>query len=96
MTSSSAPKARELMDRNKDLIIKLIVAAYPQWYGADKKLPEAIYDILYKGVGSRIAEPGNLVKNWALDTAWRDLYTSRERNIKNNIAAMVANPNLKF
>lgn len=96
MTSSSAPKARELMDRNKDLLIKLIVAAYPQWNGGNGKNPEVIYDILYKGVGSRIAEPSNLVKNWALDTTWRNLYSSRERNVAHNIAAMVANPDLKL
>lgn len=95
MTSSDATKARELMLRNKELIISLLVAAYSQMKG-DPKAPEVLFDLLYKGVASRVAEPRNLVKNWSLTGGWTMHGASRDRNINNHYRLMMENPNAKF
>ncbi len=95
MVASDAVKARELMDRNKPLILALLNAAYSQFRDT-KGAAETLFDIFYKGVDSRIADPFNLEKNWALNTHWSELYSSREYSVKKHLPMMIANPDHKI
>lgn len=94
MTSSDATKARELMDRNKKLMLNLLIAAYP-WMQGTEQAPEVLYDLLYKGIASRISEPTNITRNWNLVGGWQGP-EYRTHSISNNYAVMINDPHKKF
>lgn len=58
-------KAREVLNRNKDLLIQLFVACYSNTSYAKKA-----YDIFFEGMESVIKDPTDLITNWSLDKRW--------------------------
>lgn len=61
-------RAREIMDRNKNLITKMIKACGGS-YSYDNA-PEVIFNIFRNGMESAIKDPTDLIKNWNLDSEW--------------------------
>lgn len=58
-------KAREILERNKDIMLALLKATYPSAYN------EA-YHIFLSGLSELVEEPHNLEKNWLLTSGWMD------------------------
>lgn len=58
-------RARKVMEKNKDMLVSLLKAAYPTG-----KAAETAYNVFYNGLESAVKEPENIIKNWHLDGGW--------------------------
>lgn len=64
--TNNADKAREIMERNKKIILSIIKTAYPvHSYGPESY--KKVYDIFFQGMDSVISDPTDVVKNWQLE-----------------------------
>ncbi len=62
--------AREILERNKDIMIKMLNNYYQQAHAGSMPGPgiaEMIYDIFFKGMESVIEDPTDIYVNWGLD-----------------------------
>jgi hypothetical protein len=86
--------AHEIMERNKDTIIKLFKAAYGQWMkdkpvGQDEKVFEALYNIFYKGMDCVVKDTKAFESNWNMASS--SLYSGAEpRNFNRNIEYIIS------
>jgi len=72
-------KARELMERNKDLIMQVLCATYQYKDTVDI---ERLYRIFYEGMETVIANPEDIEGNWQLDRySQRDGYRNHKPEV---------------
>lgn len=64
--------ARKIMDRNKDMYLKLIAAAHLSYPDpkTGKSDYETAFNIFYNGLETAIAKPEDIAGNWCIDTGW--------------------------
>lgn len=70
--------AHEIMERNKETILKIMGAAYKR--GESDSLTEAMYNIFYNGLDCIIKNPNDIPGNWNFG---KDLYAQTEKEITN-------------
>lgn len=66
ITKCDAQKAREIMERNKVVLLKILSAAYE-----DHEIERA-YKVFFEGVASAIKEPKSVSNNWQLEGVWNN------------------------
>ncbi len=64
--------ARAIMDRNKDMYLKLLAACALSHLDANtgKSNYDTAFNIFYKGLETAIANPDDIAGNWCVDTGW--------------------------
>lgn len=81
--------AHEIMERNKDIIIKLFKAAYGS-VSKDEKVFEALYKIFYTGMDCIVKDSTNFSDNWRMGASLYNQSDSNPRNFRNNIDRIIA------
>lgn len=79
-------KAREILDRNKDLMLQLFAASY----GRDDKRNEVLYGIFRNGMESVIADPSDIEGNWTLNGTWVTHSDGVDKNVRHSEARLVS------
>jgi hypothetical protein len=70
------PRAREIMDRNKDLIIGLLKACG----GGYTENADLVYNVYRNGAESALKDPENIEENWMLAGRWKAHSEGEGRN----------------
>jgi len=81
--------AHEIMERNKDIIVKLFKAAYAQFAGNNDKAFEALYKIFYVGMDCIVKDSTDFHKNWNMDHSLYSNTDKTARNFRHNIEAII-------
>ncbi len=84
-------KARKILERNKELLLKLFKAAYP-W--ADDKQQNGIFNIFMGGITTAIKDPTDFVSNWTLDGAWVGHSGGTNKNVEGSLNRFLKSGNL--
>jgi Phage phiEco32-like COOH.NH2 ligase-type 2 len=78
-------KAKDMLDRNKDMFIALCKASYSPYTFSEStsKYLEAIFNGFRNGVGTMVKDPANITDNWLLQNKWLAHNESPDKSFKN-------------
>lgn len=83
MKTGDVGKARQILEQNKSLLLKLFKAANY----AD---PDTAYKVLVEGIGSAVESPDDVIGNWCLNGSWTTHAGDAYRNWASACAAIKA------
>lgn len=72
-------QARKILERNKDLFLKIVEASYRG--ACSKEKSNMVYDTFFKGIESIVANPHDIVNNWRLNTGWKEHCSDLGKNV---------------
>jgi len=76
-------RARQILDRNKPLVSKLMSAAY---HGTAAKDIETLYGIFMNGMETAIKDPTDFVGNWRLGGGWQSHSDGPNCNVRRSLS----------
>lgn len=90
MINCDVNKAREILTRNKELVLKLFNAAY--WWANNADTQEFLFSIWMNGIESVIDDPSDIVGNWQLDgkTKWVCHNDGKGKNVATSYVELMA------
>jgi hypothetical protein len=94
MLTCDVTKAREILERNKIVLMKMITAAW----GYDPASASAlkVYEIIMNGVSVAVKDPNDLVNNWNLEGTWCTHCDGTNKNVRLAIASLIKDPNFRI